>query len=76
MDALFLWTMCGVIAGLIGSQKGQGCGGVVAGVLLGPFGILLILFTTGNRAKCRFCREKIDREATVCPRCQRDHPIL
>ena len=43
----------------------------VIGVLFGPFGILFSLLSSGNRVTCPNCREKIHREATVCPRCQR-----
>jgi len=75
MEFLFflgIWVVCGIIAAMIGSKKEQGCGGFIAGILLGPFGILLMLFTKGNRKTCPFCKESIHAEAVVCPRCQRD----
>ena len=53
------------------APKGEGCMSFVIGVLFGPFGILFALLSSGNRVTCPNCREKIHREATVCPRCQR-----
>jgi ribosomal protein L37AE/L43A len=44
----------------------------IVGVLLGPFGILIALFSQGNRKTCPHCRELIHKDATVCSHCQRD----
>jgi predicted amidophosphoribosyltransferase len=46
----------------------------IIGVLLGPFGILIALFSQGNRKRCPHCRELIDKDATVCSHCHRDQP--
>jgi len=72
MELLFLWLLCGIAAAMIGSQKGEGCAGFMAGVLLGPFGILIALFSKGNRKTCPYCKELIHKDAAVCKHCQRD----
>jgi predicted amidophosphoribosyltransferase len=72
VEFLLFWLICGIVAAVIGSKKGQGCGGFAAGVLLGPLGIVLMLFTRGDRKLCGFCREQMNRSATVCPHCHRE----
>lgn len=74
MEYLVLWLLCGFIAMAIGSRKGEGCGAFILGVLLGPFGILFAIMSSGNRKPCPFCREPINKAATVCPHCQREQP--
>jgi len=69
---IFFWLLFGIVAALIGSQKGQGCLGFILGVLLVPFGILIIIFTGGNRISCPYCKERIRPDAIVCPHCQRE----
>jgi hypothetical protein len=58
----------------IGSNKGLGCAGLVLGLILGPFGIILVLVLNGDRVKCPFCGKLIDKKAIVCPYCQREQP--
>lgn len=70
--AILIWILCGVVAAMIGAKKGEGCGGFILGVLLGPFGILIALLSKGNRKTCPHCKELIHQDATVCSRCQRD----
>lgn len=67
---IILWLLCGVAAAMIGSQKGMGGQGFLLGFLLGPFGILFALLSTGNRKTCPQCRELIHKDAEVCPRCK------
>lgn len=74
MEYAILWLLCGFIAMAIGSGKGEGCGAFILGCLFGPFGILFAILSSGNRRPCPFCKEMINRKATVCPRCQRDQP--
>ena len=69
-----LWILFGIVAGMIGAKKGDGFSMFVIGVLLGPFGILIALFSPGNRKTCPHCRELIDKDATVCSHCHRDQP--
>lgn len=68
------WLICGIIAAAIGGGKGEGCAAFIFGILLGPFGILIALASSGDRTTCPFCAEKIKKKAKVCPHCQRDIP--
>jgi hypothetical protein len=70
MEWVFIWLACGVIAGIIGAQKGAGCASFAFGVLLGPIGVIIVLVSPGNRVKCPFCQKYIDPQAKVCPYCQ------
>lgn len=72
MEWVGLWILCGIIAAMIGSKKGEGCLAFILGVILGPFGILIALFSTGNRIQCPYCKELIHKDANVCPHCQRE----
>lgn len=72
MEILFIWFLFGIVAAIIGAQKGQGCLGFIAGFLLGPFGLIIMIFTKGNRVACPHCKELIRKDATVCPHCQRE----
>jgi len=74
MTFVLIWLFCGVVAGMIGSKKGEGCGAFLIGVLFGPFGILFALLSKGNRRACPHCKELIHKDATVCPKCQREQP--
>jgi hypothetical protein len=70
--AIPLWGLFGIVAAIIGARKGEGFTMFVVGVLLGPFGILIAIFSQGNRKTCPHCRELIHEDATVCSHCQRD----
>jgi hypothetical protein len=74
MEIGLIWIACGIIGAMIGAGKSQGCTGFLSGIVLGPIGIALMLVTKGNRVKCPFCCELIDKMAIVCPRCHRDQP--
>jgi hypothetical protein len=65
----FIWLACGVIAGMIGAEKGEGCCAFVLGVLLGPIGIVIALLVKGNRKRCASCKELIHKDASACPKC-------
>jgi hypothetical protein len=67
-----LWIACGIIAAAIGHRKGEAIGGLVIGLMLGPLGIIIALLSKGSRKECPYCKELIHKDATVCPRCQRD----
>lgn len=66
------WVLCGILGYLIGQAKGRGEEGAVAGLLLGPLGLLFMLGAKDKRRRCPHCREPIAAEATVCPHCQRE----
>lgn len=72
MGVVFFWILCGIVAGIIGSNKGEGCFAFFVGVLFGPFGILFAILSKGDRRQCPHCKEYIHKDATRCPRCQSD----
>ena len=65
-----LWLLFGIIAGMIGSSKGEGCLSFILGILLGPFGILFAIFSKGNQKDCPYCTKRVPEKARVCPFCQ------
>jgi len=66
------WFICAIIAALIGDRKGEGVAGFLLGLLLGPLGIIAAALSRGNRMNCPYCKELINKKATVCPHCQRE----
>lgn len=74
---VFAWFACGAIAGVIGESKGEGALSFVAGMLLGPIGIIGALASRGNKVQCHACRSWIDPKATICPYCRTEKdPVL
>jgi len=71
MGFALIWMLCGVVAYMIGSKKGEGICAFFAGLLFGPIGILIALLGKGNRKGCSYCKELMHKEAIVCPHCQR-----
>jgi len=64
------WVLCGILGYLIGQSKGRGDEGAVAGLLLGPLGLLFILTAKDKRPKCPRCQGPVDPTAWGCPHCQ------
>lgn len=62
--------VCGIIAALIGSKKGEGALGFFVGFIFGPIGILITILSRGNRQQCKNCKEIIHKKAIVCRHCQ------
>jgi RNA polymerase subunit RPABC4/transcription elongation factor Spt4 len=60
---LIIWLASIIIATAIGRNASS----FWIGVLLGPIGVLLIIFT-GKR--CPQCRSRIQNDAKVCPNCR------
>ena len=68
-----IWCLFGIVTAIIARNKGESIvTSFLAGMLLGPFGILIVLFVSGK--KCPYCMSKIHREAIVCPKCRKDIP--
>jgi hypothetical protein len=70
-----LWIVPIFVATSIGQSKGRA--GLLYGVFLGWLGVLIVAILPPNlnpaaHRPCPHCKEQIFREATVCPRCQRD----
>lgn len=72
MEFVVIWFICGIIAAAIGSSKGEGFVGFIIGFILGPLGIIAAILSSGNRKRCPYCKEFINRKATKCPKCQSD----
>ena len=70
MILIVAWLACGIAAAIIGARKGEGLGGFILGVLLGPIGILIVAVSRGNRRECPACRELIHAAARICPHCR------
>jgi len=73
--SFFIWIASVSLAGMVGARKDAGGLGLIAGVFLGPLGVLIMLASRGNLKDCVFCKEWIRFGAVVCPRCGRDLPI-
>ena len=69
MDVVIILLFFAVITSLIGSRKGEGISGFFVGLIFGPLGIIIALYTQGNRIKCTSCKELINKDATRCPKC-------
>lgn len=74
------WSLLGALIGVAAAQK-KGfsvAGGIIGGLLLGPFAILMFLVSgiskDDKRKKCPFCAEFVKAEAIVCMHCKRDLP--
>ena len=59
---------CAYIGKSLGSQKEAESAGFWAGLLLGPFGLLLATLIDG-RACCPTCGSRLNRRPAVCPGC-------
>ena len=77
---LILWPIIGALIGALAAQKRDFSvvGGVIAGLILGPFAFLMfackgILSSSESRA-CPFCAERVKPKAIVCPHCRKDLP--
>jgi hypothetical protein len=67
---ILLWLFFGVVSAIVGRGKGMGCSGFLGGCIFGPIGLLVVIFSAGNRKACPACHEKIHEDATVCPHCR------
>lgn len=82
MELLF-WPLLGAAIGAYAAQKKgfSTIGGVIGGVLLGPFAFLLF-FVSGvvssreQQRKCPYCAEWVRPEATVCKHCHKEIPAV
>lgn len=64
--------LCGVTSAVAGSFKGAGLAGFLLGLILGPFGLIIVILSPGKRVKCPYSKKYIDPEAVKCPYCQSD----
>lgn len=85
MEFVVLWIICGGVAAFVASARGGNGGlGFVAGVLLGPLGIVLAFFmgseagrvasqvSSGQAKRCPMCAEAVLVDAVICKHCGHD----
>ncbi|EGU36022.1 hypothetical protein ACRZ5S_16735 [Vibrio scophthalmi] len=60
-----------LVTALVGYHKNNTVAGILLGYVLGPIGLVLILFSQDRRhGHCPHCSAKVDRHAYHCPRCE------
>ena len=65
-----MWIVSIIAGTIIGSKKGEGCISFLMCCLLGPIWLIVVLVSQGNRVRCPYCREFIDRKAIICSHCR------
>lgn len=72
MIDMFFWVLVFILwllTVIVGAKKGIGCLGAILG-FIPVFGLIIILLLPGDRVKCPYCKECIDKQAVKCPKCQ------
>lgn len=75
ITGLAVWIVSILVATIVGSHKGATASGFILGMFLGPLGVIIALVSKGNRIRCPYCREYIDPQAVVCPKCRYEMPL-
>jgi phosphotransferase system glucose/maltose/N-acetylglucosamine-specific IIC component len=71
MTTTVAWLLFGALIGISAAQR-RGFGvasGIIGGLMLGPFAVLMYLVSGGNR-KCQSCQKWVDKKASICPYCR------
>ncbi|PZU59803.1 MAG: zinc ribbon domain-containing protein [Sphingobium sp.] len=89
MEFAVIWIICGVIAGMIATNKGgNGFVAFFVGLLFGPLGIIASIFmkdekkadlnriAAGTSKKCPRCAELVKPDALVCRHCGHEFEAL
>lgn len=67
--------ICGILSAWIASTKHRsGCAWFLVGLFLGPLGIIIaaVMGRPHTGWICPYCKEEVQKDALVCPHCQRD----
>lgn len=70
---IFIWLLCGAICYDLAKKKEKDkWHAFCCGCLFGLWAILYYLLCGKGGVPCKFCRETISKEATICPHCQKE----
>jgi hypothetical protein len=72
---ILIWIVSAIGSAVIGAAKGQPAVGALAGIFLGPFGLLAALLSEKKGKICPFCRETVHPNALVCRYCRNVFPV-
>lgn len=67
-----IWVVSIVAGTMIGAKKGEGIISFILCCLFGPLWLIVVIASTGNKIKCIYCQEYIDKKAIICPHCRKD----
>lgn len=72
MELVLLWGVFVVVAVVVGASKGRAAEGLAWGVVLGPFGILIVALQRSAEESyiCPNCRGRVHAQARVCQHCR------
>ena len=70
MEAVGWLVLFGGAGALLGRMRGHPIFGFFIGAVIGPLGLIIILFSRNDRWKCPACRMPVERDASICPHCR------
>jgi hypothetical protein len=66
------WIVCPIVGAFIGNARGRALGGFLAGLLLGPLGLIVAFMLKPMGRECASCRGIVPAQATKCLHCGSD----
>lgn len=67
---VLIWFVSWIATIIVGSKKGEGCISVITGFFFGPVALIFAVASSGNKIKCSYCKELIEKDAVICPHCR------